>query len=214
MHLETRGASAWAMGADTFITMPNWCENYVTITGPAGSLQTFRECLGSETIAQGEDRTLLGTFLPRPVELDGTSMPNIAPFSQQAFEKASQGYPAAGADELASMQAANDAWAADCAELVRICGYDNWYDWSTANWGTKWTDDLFNIEYRPRSVAFGMTTAWAPPIAGLVTISAVTGLTIRNRWFEAGMGMKGIFAVRAGVVERDDVFQYRGYRGG
>ena len=43
-------------------------------------------------------------------------------------------------------------------------GYDNWYDWCNANWGTKWEtdceevsiDDFGGVEYR-------FDTAWGPP---------------------------------------------------
>lgn len=43
-------------------------------------------------------------------------------------------------------------------------GYPGWYEWSTANWGTKWNS--YRYERRDRadgSFMFAFETAWAPP---------------------------------------------------
>jgi len=45
------------------------------------------------------------------------------------------------------------------AELKSKFGFDNWYDWSVANWGTKWNayDDS---EWKNNSIWYN--TAWSP----------------------------------------------------
>jgi hypothetical protein len=45
------------------------------------------------------------------------------------------------------------------AELVSKFGFDNWYDWSVANWGTKWNayDDS---KWKNNSIWYN--TAWSP----------------------------------------------------
>lgn len=53
--------------------------------------------------------------------------------------------------------------------LVAEYGYDNWYDWANANWGTKWNAWDVKIDVVPNSVERTTTvyiefvTAWAPP---------------------------------------------------
>lgn len=44
-------------------------------------------------------------------------------------------------------------------------GYLNWYDWSVANWGTKWDAyELKVLKDTPDQLKFRFQTAWAPPI--------------------------------------------------
>lgn len=42
--------------------------------------------------------------------------------------------------------------------LIELYGYNNWYDWSNANWGTKW--GCYENEYEDGNYRF--TTAWSP----------------------------------------------------
>ena len=43
---------------------------------------------------------------------------------------------------------------------------DNWYDWCTTNWGTKWdiTDPVVLDDTEEDSITFSFDTAWGPPI--------------------------------------------------
>ena len=52
-------------------------------------------------------------------------------------------------------------------------GFDNWYDWRNANWGTKWelcefygVDRQYHSEQNEgeSTITFGFDSAWAPPI--------------------------------------------------
>jgi len=48
---------------------------------------------------------------------------------------------------------------------IKLYGHDNWYNWSIANWGTKWDaceSCINNNDINFFSVSF--ETAWAPPI--------------------------------------------------
>jgi hypothetical protein len=42
-------------------------------------------------------------------------------------------------------------------------GTDNWYDWSIANWGTKWDASEVDIEWKTTSMSAYFLTAWSPP---------------------------------------------------
>lgn len=51
---------------------------------------------------------------------------------------------------------------------------DNWYEWNTSNWGTKWDLSDVNVSGRiPNSeeVSVSFSSAWSPPIEALVNIS-------------------------------------------
>ena len=54
---------------------------------------------------------------------------------------------------------------------IRLYGYDNWYNWSIANWGTKWDACEPHINHNDInyfSVSF--ESAWSPPIAWIDNI--------------------------------------------
>lgn len=43
---------------------------------------------------------------------------------------------------------------------------NNWYEWNTTNWGTKWDADIFHYERNDdRTITVHFASAWAPPIA-------------------------------------------------
>lgn len=42
-------------------------------------------------------------------------------------------------------------------------GFDSWYDWSLANWGTKWNAHSSYYEVRGATLVFWYNTAWATP---------------------------------------------------
>lgn len=42
-------------------------------------------------------------------------------------------------------------------------GFESWYDWSVANWGTKWDAYDYDVEVGEFSVCLNFTTAWGPP---------------------------------------------------
>ena len=49
---------------------------------------------------------------------------------------------------------------------IRLYGYDNWYNWSIANWGTKWDACESNICHNDIDYfAVSFESAWSPPIA-------------------------------------------------
>ena len=54
---------------------------------------------------------------------------------------------------------------------IRLYGYDNWYNWSIANWGTKWDACESNICHNDIDYfAVSFESAWSPPIAWIDNI--------------------------------------------
>lgn len=48
-----------------------------------------------------------------------------------------------------------------------------WYDWSVTHWGTKWEDAMRVDEREDNRLTMRGETAWAPPIPGYTTVSAM-----------------------------------------
>jgi len=55
----------------------------------------------------------------------------------------------------------------DKNSLINKYGYDNWYQWNIANWGTKWGSCETNVykknEYEKYELTYYFNTAWTPP---------------------------------------------------
>lgn len=49
--------------------------------------------------------------------------------------------------------------------LIKKYGYNNWYDWRCANWGTKW--DVCKNSFMELENAVCFTTAWCTPVEAL-----------------------------------------------
>jgi len=80
---------------------------------------------------------------------------------------------------------------------------DNWYDWNTENWGTKWEASVIDWERTNDNEIFvSFDTAWAPPIAFYNTITN-GGWNIEAQYCEPGMGYVGQY-----VDGIDDYYDY------
>jgi len=87
-------------------------------------------------------------------------------------------------------------------------GYPSWYEWSIANWGTKWEPDTEGIddseaEEGATSVRLGFDTAWAPPIEWYREMSDM-GFTIEAYYNEEGMAFCGKYTTE----DDDDFYEY------
>lgn len=59
-------------------------------------------------------------------------------------------------------------------ELIAKYGFNNWYDWNVANWGTKW--NAYDT-YVFNEVITCFNTAWSPPIKAIKKLADLTGHT-------------------------------------
>jgi len=77
-----------------------------------------------------------------------------------------------------------------------IDGHTNWYDWSVANWGTKWDVDTEGLELtvdgdRARITGW-FNSAWAPPLECMQrVIEANEDVDIKVTYMEGGMDFAG-----------------------
>ena len=77
---------------------------------------------------------------------------------------------------------------------VEKYGYGNWYDFQTANWGTKWEiggdGNTAEIEDDGLSFSAPFESAWSPPI-GVCEALVEQGFEVTLYYYEPGMGYCG-----------------------
>jgi len=83
------------------------------------------------------------------------------------------------------------------AELIKLYGADNWYDWNRQNWGTKWDiNDPSIFVQDTNQIGFRFLTAWSPPIKIMNEFyndnKEVLPEMILHYW-EEGMGYTGFW---------------------
>jgi hypothetical protein len=83
------------------------------------------------------------------------------------------------------------------SELVIKYGYDNWYDWAIANWGTKWEVVDPIVEGNGDSVTLTFDTAWSPPMAFYEALNK-QGFIVDALYSEEGMGFAGHYTTEEG----------------
>jgi len=69
---------------------------------------------------------------------------------------------------------------------------ENWYDWNTNRWGTKWDVDVYVTENTDESVTISFDSAWAPPV-GFYELLTEQGYNVTGYYYEPGMGFAGIY---------------------
>lgn len=72
-------------------------------------------------------------------------------------------------------------------------GFESWYDWNVANWGTKW--DLCEVgvdRHDANNITLTFDTAWSPPIEAYAVLEE-QGFVIEAFYYEPGMSFCGIY---------------------
>jgi hypothetical protein len=92
------------------------------------------------------------------------------------------------------------------------------YEWCVKNWGTKWNvgkDIQIAEQIKPTELKASFDTAWSPPLNVFLILSEkFPDCKIKIKYYEAGMGFKGIFICKSGEIISDSVSDYKGSRGG
>jgi hypothetical protein len=81
----------------------------------------------------------------------------------------------------------------------KVDGFDNWYDWRVANWGTKWDVDTEGLEYKDNgdgtsSITGWFDSAWSPPIGAYETFcDDMDNCDLYATYEEGGMDFAGVW---------------------
>ncbi len=91
-------------------------------------------------------------------------------------------------------------------------GYGSWYDWSVANWDTKWNayscwtlEENFNDLEDFSSIGF--QTAWSPPINVIRELAKLTGESLRMSYYDEGWMFAGEYLVNPDGSETDNCYE-------
>lgn len=126
--------------------MPNWTENWLTVSGKPEDVSQFLADVKSEDSDFDFER-----ITPMPELLRHTSSPTDRGYIIEAY---GMGF------EPDSTRPFTEA---EEAELERI-GVRNWYDWAIKYWGTKWDARYVEVEQRGGTAEIKFDTAWCAPL--------------------------------------------------
>jgi hypothetical protein len=91
---------------------------------------------------------------------------------------------------------------------LKLYGYQNWYDFCVAEWGTKWElrlDETMPFELEGHVLTMWFDTAWSPPI-GIYQALEAMGFEVEATYIECGVGFVGYY--RAGTDTTEDFDQF------
>ena len=88
---------------------------------------------------------------------------------------------------------------------IKLYGHDNWYNWSIANWGTKWDACESYISHDDIDYfAVSFQTAWSPPVQWIDNIMKdFPDLSFTLEYEEPGMGFGGRLSAQHEVIWDD-----------
>ncbi|MBT6761408.1 hypothetical protein HOA92_00035 [archaeon] len=91
---------------------------------------------------------------------------------------------------------------------------NNWFEWNSMNWGTKWDFSDSYREDHADSVFFGFETAWNPPIPVIKKMSEMfKWLNFSIHYFDHCSERKGIVKFSNGILRKEEKSKYYGTRG-
>lgn len=156
-------------------TMPNWCDNTITISGDDESLDALWQII-------------------KPDEDGGyANLTKAFPCPQPLKDTVSGFIPEGSPD--------HEPWKAQQAANLAKYGHTDWYEWCIANWGTKWSPEFSFSDPSEDDLTLWGDSAWSPPVELLKNISEqFPTLTFRIRYHEAGCDFVGAAVVANGVV--------------
>ena len=99
-----------------------------------------------------------------------------------------------------------------CEQNLKDHGYKNWYDWSVANWDTKWNAySCYTFEDETLALQdihdIGFQTAWSPPINVVRQLVKLTGESLRMSYYDEGWMFGGEYIVDTDGSESDNCYQ-------
>ena len=181
--------------------MPNHITNRLTIIGTEEEVAQVR----AEIKGEREDQLIdFNTFIPIQKELEGTVSP-MRIISQEEYdalelkiitndltENERNGGISRGLTKALS------------SEYIKKFGTDNWYDWQTRNWGTKW-NAYEQVEHDANELEFD--TAWSTPLQAMVHLSKKYPLlTFQVRYADEDFGYNvGEYTLINGNIEAQNI---------
>ena len=169
--------------------MPNYCNNNIRILGDSSTISAIHAVMMGAGYARADDDD---SDLGQPMNL--VSMPKLlwgtrSPAPEGILTIEDVPHELAGA---ATERIQEHADAVDRAERAkRQTGFADWYTWSVANWGTKWSMEVSEYSKYDNEILISGVTAWSPPLALYSNISRLYPVTVHAEYIEEGMDFIG-----------------------
>lgn len=161
--------------------MPNWVYGSLSVTGDAEEVQAVKKQLARPykrlIVRYTKDGTERGIKTVEPT----FSFWNIVRPEGSDREKYDESLGAAGSSPF-------------------------WYDWNCENWGTKWDTDAELEEFDEAHLRYRIETAWSPPTAALVALSAQHPDVHFELDWEEEQGFGGTYEFRAGGARETNYY--------
>lgn len=146
--------------------MPNWAFNTLTVYGKQDELHEFTKSITNE-----EGNISLVTLKPMPDILKNTEAPwadSPEPHPNWAVLLKDGEISQDWHDELCEKRRENHEAG---VQAFKETGYHDWYEWSVANWGTKWPPSDTWVNQMVDCVEIKFSSAWSPPVKLIETIA-------------------------------------------
>ncbi len=158
--------------------MPNWVSTHLRVEGPPEQLAAFRDKAKGKPDPDtgGQEPLSFNSFIPMPeslhVEKSSVGEMGYAVFHGGSIDRyLSYGYiKQEGIQDREGLMLYLDLKEPDArrlgdtyAENLKLYGHTDWYDWSIANWGSKW--DACHVDVLDESegsLQLRFDTAWSP----------------------------------------------------
>lgn len=201
--------------------MPNHVTHRMTVSGPADKVQAFKDhCIETSNDDPFFD---FNTIIPMPEilgKIESGSRTNDGIFAltgqykyvnpltfpwakekgittqQQFLEYLQKESPSSIEQGKLSLQAKKET------------GYNDWYDWSIHNWGTKWNSYSFKmVKDEPGLLEFLFNTAWSPPDPIFEKLAEMFGedLVFEIVCFDEGWGFAVEYRIEDGHLDSDQL---------
>lgn len=190
--------------------MPNNTTNELTIEGDAKQVSKF-----VQLVSGGDDSKFdFNAIVPMPQDLKYTTSPTTIT-TQDVIDAERARWEALSEEDKAKSDPKGKysfgITEEQKNELLEKYGHIDWYDWSVANWGTKWNaydvDEWYDDGEGYASVRFA--TAWSPPIEFLVNASnKFKGLTFHLKYGDEGGGFLGESIINSGEIVEDEEYEW------
>jgi hypothetical protein len=189
--------------------MPNYCENTLVVHTTKEVWDNKLESLlfvdapaESNQEKYNGKQFSLNAVHPMPQELQGTTAPATV-VSDEDYEEWYAEWSKIPEDEIYKHMSKKISETTN-NRLLSTYGYNNWYDWRVAKWGTKWDADTYNISYESKDVdgtervevTINFNTAWSPPEGWFNKLCKEVegiGVFMELRYSEEGMGFAGTY---------------------
>jgi hypothetical protein len=165
--------------------MPNWCENLLIVSGDHNQLAGFVE------------KSILKSDKSKPDEWEFT-FKGIHPIPHELLEiNSNHGWNGDETDIDGKKVYQNHL-----DDLVSKFGYHNCYDWSVANWGTKWDCNHISMQSSDNQFQVVYDTAWYPNFNWVKYASkAYPCLKFELKFYDLQSEFCGIAECKNGVLD-------------